>query len=316
MKLCSSTLTALALSTLPLVARAEAPAEAPPPAATPAAPAAQKAPAPPPYSLPWQLRPAAILSVIRSDTSIATYTDPATKQGTHTVASLITAIYKLTPDFAPFVRIAVVGTEKSGGMANPAFGGTYMFKPMKNLRVASFLGFALPAGEGGGNTKSPLPGNAVRAGVLARAAMDNALFAINDFTIFPGVGVAWVDHGLTIQAEATVLFLMRARGDEVQKDKSKVNFTSGLHVGYFIAPWISAGAELRYQRWLSTPAAVAADTTGALRDTLSFAIGPRGHIKLGESTWLRPGISYGRGLDKPMSGADYNIVQIDVPLFF
>ena len=42
---------------------------------------------------------------------------------------------------------------------------------------------------------------------------------------------------------------------------------------------------------------------------------------LGESTWIRPGIAYARGIDKPMSGAtagptNYNIIQLDVPVAF
>ncbi|MFO0758312.1 MAG: hypothetical protein U0359_17600 [Byssovorax sp.] len=300
MKLHASLLAVSILTTAPLAASAEAPAEPPPP----------------PYSLPWQLRPAAIANVIRSDTSIASYEDATTKKGTFTVASLITGIYKVTPEFAPFIRVTFVGTEKSGGAANPAFGGTYLLKLGHGMRLAAFLGFAIPAGEGGGNTTSKEPGTSVRAGVLARSAMDNALFAVNDFTVFPGLDFAYVDHGFTVQVEATTLFLTRVRGDLVQKDKSKINLTAALHAGYFVVPWLSLGAELRYQRWLSTPVAVAADTTGALRDNLSFAAGPRFHAKLGDGVWLRPGLSYARGLDKPMAGADYNIVQIDVPFLF
>ncbi len=304
MKSTRTLLATLSLCALPLAARAE-----PPSVSAPVAPS----PPPAPYSVPWQLRPAAIITGVRSDTSIAAYED-ASKKSTHAVASLLTVIYKVTPEFAPFLRLAAVATPKGGGMANPAFGGTYLYKLNSALRLAGFLGVALPAGEGGGNDVAPGVGNAVRTGVLARSAMDNALFAINDTTLFPGVDLAYVDHGLTVQVEATVLFLMRSRGDEVQKDRSKVNFTSGLHVGYFVLPWLSAGAELRYQRWLSTPVAVGADKTGALRDNLSFAVGPRFHFKLGESTWLRPGASYARGLDQPMAGAKYSIAQLDLLL--
>jgi hypothetical protein len=32
--------------------------------------------------------------------------------------------------------------------------------------------------------------------------------------------------------------------------------------------------------------------------------------------WLRPGISYARALDKPLSTSSYNVVQIDVPVVF
>jgi hypothetical protein len=58
------------------------------------------------------------------------------------------------------------------------------------------------------------------------------------------------------------------------------------------------------------------DASGASRDTLSVALGVRGHIALGGTRWLRPGASYARGLDDPMTGRHYQIVQIDLPFAF
>ena len=81
------------------------------------------------------------------------------------------------------------------------------------------------------------------------------------------------------------------------------------------AAWLSVGAEVRYQRWLSTPAAVEADMTGTLRDTLSVAIGPRFHHRLGEG-WIRPGIAYARGLRGTLDAQSYNIIQFDLPVSF
>ena len=147
--------------------------------------------------------------------------------------------------------------------------------------------------------------------------MDNALFAVNDLTVIPGVGAAWVAHGLTVQVEATVLHLMRVRGEAVQPEASKTNFTSGLHVGYYIVPELSVGAELRYQRWLNPPIAFEKDPTERTLDNLTAAIGPRVHVKAGPLT-LRPGIAYARGLDKPLAAAtpNYHLVTFDVPAFF
>ena len=278
---------------------------------------AQTTPAasPPPYSLPWQLRPAVAATVVRSDTTVASH-DDAAGDGTFTIASMLLASYKVTPELAPFVRFGVVGTPDAAAIANPAFGATFSFKLPEHLRLALFLGLTVPVGMGGGDTPDKDTAAAAKAGILARSAMDNAMFAVNDFTIFPGVDLAWVDHGLTFQIEATILGLSRVRGSAVQKDARKVNFTSGLHVGYFVIPELSLGAEIRHQRWLSTPKAVAADATDSLRDTTTFAIGPRAHLKLGPTTWLRPGIAYARGIDDPMGKAGYNNVQIDLPLSF
>src|SRR5206468_4326810 len=113
-------------------------------------------------------------------------------------------------------------------------------------------------------------------------------------------------RGLTLQAEITVLQLTRVRGSAVQPEASKTNFTSGFHVGYFLVPELSIGAELRYQRWLNAPVAVDKDTTQTLVDNATFAIGPRYHIKVGSSSWLRPGVAYSRGLDRPMAASTPN----------
>jgi hypothetical protein len=317
-----------------------APASAPVPADTPA-PAEAPAPAappPPPYSLPWQLRPAAIATVLRSDTAFASYKPAA--NGGFTVASMLLGSYKLTPEFAPFIRLGVVSNSPPAGtkvgpmtmlkpaesafsFINPAFGGTYLFKLSPDFRLAAFLGLTLPIGMGGGAKPDANVALANGAGVSARSAMDNAMFAVDYFTIFPGVDFAYVNHGVTVQLEATIFQLARVRGKGTPPgaDSSRTNFTSGLHLGYFFIPQLSAGAELRYQRWLSTPASIKStptikrDTT-KLRDTLSLAIGVRAHFKLSDTVWIRPGIAYARGLDDPMAAANYNIVQLDVPVSF
>lgn len=284
-------------------------------AASAADPAPSATPPPAPYSLPWQLRPAQPVSVVRSDTTLALHEGPDGK-GTFTLVSLLLASYKVTPELAPFVRIGVAGNPGGAAATNLAAGATLGVPLGRSVRMAFFLGLALPIGSGGGDTPDPGAQGAVRAGVLDRSAMDNAMFAVNDLTLFPGVDVAYVAGGWTVQLEATVLALSRLRGEKVQVDASKTNLTTGLHVGYFLLPELSVGAELRYQRWLSSPAAVAADATGDSRDNLTFAAGPRAHLQLARSLWIRPGISYSRGLDLPMSNAGYNILQVDVPVLF
>jgi hypothetical protein len=108
------------------------------------------------------------------------------------------------------------------------------------------------------------------------------------------------------------------RGKRAQEEATKTNATFGVHVGYFLFSSLSLGAELRYQRWLNPPFAVEADATGATRDNLTVAAGPRVHIPLGGTVWLRPGVSYARGLDKPMAASNLNVhvFQVDVPLLF
>jgi hypothetical protein len=258
--------------------------------------------------------------VVRSDTSVA-FSDPAVQgapTGSLTTATTLLASYKVLPQLAPMVRLGFVQSSPGGGVAgaallNPVVGGTYGLKLSEQLRLALFLGVALPLGQGGGNTPEAPTLAATRAGVPARSAMDNAMFAVNDLTVFPGVDLAYVSGGLTVQLEATVLQLTRVRGEAVQADAARTNLTSGLHVGYFLAPWLSLGGELRHQRWLSTPSTV---TTPSLRDNTTVAAGPRFHLPLGHGVVARPGLSATLPLDAPMRRAHYAIWQLDVPVLF
>jgi hypothetical protein len=270
-----------------------------------------------PYSLPWQLRPTALATSVRVDSLVALYDTPAGSG--ETVPVLVTGSFRLTSRLGALVRIGAVDSSPPVGtdasvFANPILGATYLV-PLGDLRLCAFLGLALPLGMGGGDSPDVAALAAEKSAMTARSAMDNAMFAVNDLTLFPGVGMAWVKNGWTVQGEVTLLQLFRVRGEMAQKDATKTNFTSGVHVGYFAVPWLSFGAELRYQRWLSTPAAVEADMTGTLRDTLSFAIGPRFHRRLGEG-WIRPGIAYARGLRGTLDAQSYNIIQLDLPVSF
>ena len=273
-------------------------------------------PSAPPYSLPWQLRPAAAANVVRSDTS--TGFRSVNGVGGSTVVTLLLASYKITPDLSLALRAGFVddsppGKSSASAFLNPALGATYVVKLGAGFRLAPFLGFALPVGNGGGNTPDPAVRTALTSGILTRSSMDNALFAVNYATPFPGIDLAYVKGGFTAQAEATLLELFRARGDAVDKDSTRTNFTSGVHVGYFVIPELSLGAELRYQRWLKNTAIAESD---ARRDTATASIGIRGHFKVAENTWLRPGIAYVQPIDAPMTDQNYHVAQIDVPFAF
>ena len=266
------------------------------------------------YSLPWQLRSVLPANAVRVDSVVAVY------DGGETFPTLVSGSYRLTQRLALLVRMGAIANSPDAGagasaFVNPVVGASYGMPLGEQLRLCGFLGIALPLGMGGGDAPDPAEAAAEKSGVPARSAMDNALFAVDDLTFFPGVSLAWLQRHFTLQLEVTLLQLIRVRGDRVQKDSAKTNFTSGLHLGYFVAPFLSLGGELRYQRWLSTPAAVAADMTGTLRDTLSFAVGPRLHYRLG-SGWIRPGIAYARGLTGTLDRQSYDIVQIDVPVSF
>jgi hypothetical protein len=299
------------------------------PTAEPVAIAPMAAPPKAPYSLPFQLRPAQAVSVVRTDTSFAFYDDPVSEAAGTTVASTLLASYKVTENIAPLLRVGMVSnnpanTDDAAGFLNPVLGVTYGLALTPEFRMALFFGTALPFGSGGGDTPDPAKVASNAAGVRARSAMDNAMFAVNDLVLFPGVGVAWVAHGFTVQVEATVLQLIRMRGEDavnaagaqLNPDSSRTNLTAGVHAGYFFMPELSAALELRHQRWLSTPTAVENDTTGTVRDTTTVALGPRMHFKVGEKAWIRPALAFAFGLDDPLKRWEERSVQLDIPFIF
>lgn len=266
-----------------------------------------------PYSLPWGLRPIIPVTVLRFDSVVATYRSNDSLGVTTTILPLVG--YRFTPHFMGVARWGLIGNAAPDGtsgvsISNAALGGIWGLKLPANLRLAFFLGATIPIGTGGAKAVDPLSTAATSAGLYSRSAMDNAMFAVNDFTLFPGIDVAYVGHGVTVQIEATVLQLMRVKNEATQTDAFRTNFTTGIHLGYFLTKWLTLTVELRYQRWLSTPDAVAADET--LRDNLSLALGPRFHVKLAKG-FLRPGIAYNAGLAGRLGTSSYHMVLLDIP---
>ena len=270
-----------------------------------------------PLSLAWNLRAPTAGSVVRVDSVAATFVDKDVRGETY--ASTFTFAYKVLPRLAPLVRITALSNAPATGahatgISNPVIGVVGSLPTSGALKVAVFGGLALPLGSGGGNTGDPAELAGEKATALARSAMDNSMFAVNDLTPTVGLDVAYVDHGLTLQAEATLFELFRERGEAVQSDQYKTNFTTGAHVGYFLVSWLCVSAELRYQRYLTTPAAVKMNPDA--RDNLTAAAGLRALWKIDAHHSLRPGISFARALDKPLSDRSYEIVQLDLPFSF
>jgi hypothetical protein len=329
---------ATGLLVLALLASGSAAAQTEPPTTT--APLTAVAPAPPtppapPYSLPWQLRPTSVGNVVRADSSIAFYrgTDPARpaegEVSGSTVATLLTGTYKINNTYAPLVRVGFVRNADPSSAAgsgtafmNPIVGLMGAWRLPADLRLSAIVATSIPIGGGGSAPAGrDATAAAISRGVGARSAMDNAVFAVNYITPLAGVDLAWVAHKLTVQAELNFFQLIRTRNEfcadgmtKCAAEAMRTNATAGLHVGYFLHPLISLGGELRYQRYLSTPGVVTANP--AARDSTTFAVGPRMHFQIGDNMWVRPGLSYSRALDEPLSTSKYNILQIDVPVVF
>jgi len=306
-----------------LAVAASAQAETAPEAAPPPEPASAEAkPKPAPYSLPWMLRPAVAGNVVRLDATLAF---SKTQDSTPILAL---ASYKVLPNLAAIVRLGMIHNKLASGdsatsFVNPALGVLYAIPIGTKFKSSLFGAVTLPVGSGGGDNPDLAKRTASLSGIFARASMDNALFQINYMTPMVGASIAYVHDGITLQAEATVLELIRVRGSAVDKDAARTNITAGLHFGWFPAPWLSIGTELRYQYWASHPTIQAKiDETGndAAKDHVTLGFGPRAHFKIKDKMWLRPGVSLTMGLDLPTGfgpgGSEYKLVQIDVPLAF
>lgn len=267
------------------------------------------------YSLPWGLRPATAGSVLRADTALA-FQDKAT-----TVATVFHGAVKVADDTAIFLRAPLVhdateGASARSAIGNPLVGASYAPPLSRTVRLPTMVGVTLPVGMGGGTDggKAPASYRISSSGTYARSAMDNALFAVNYTAIVLGAGVAFADKGFTVQAETTLLRLGRVRGESIEKDRGRTNLTLGVHAGYAFHPALTVSVEARYQRWISTPAALSADPSK--RDALTAGIGARTKIAISKSAVMRPGVAYFHPLDDPMAKNGYRVVIVDIPVSF
>lgn len=285
-----------------------------------------------PYSLPWQLRPVTIGNLARVDSVAAVFND-ANGNLDEAVATMATASYQVGPNWAPVVRLGFVGNDAPGeatdgsSFANPLVGATYA-RALGDYRMAVFGGTTLPIGTGGGDSPNIRAAKTNTASSTARPA-DDAMFAVNYMTVIGGADLAYVNHGLTAQAEGTLLQFVRVRGGDGggASDPFRTEAAAGLHVGYFIGPHFSVGADVHHRRWLSRPTTLSAATgsKGALSDgdmsATTVAAGPRFHFRVGKQGWICPGFSFVRGFDArafgaPLLTAQATGVQVDVPVTF
>jgi hypothetical protein len=259
-------------------------------------------------------------SVVRLDETIALFEDPASGSGGGTYVTSLIATWRASPRWVPIFRETFVhndpptsATASGSAFSNPLLGINYLRPLGRDWRFAGFFASTIPIGSGGGDDPDPGRSAAVSAAMPARSSMDNALFAVNYWTVIGGLGAARVTRGLTLQAEVTVFQLFRVRGPDTQ-DETRTNLTAGIHAGHFFSKQVSLGAEVRVQRWLTDAAPVRNDPSA--RQQVTLGLGPRFHFKLSGTRWLRPGLSYTRAFDDPMKRQGYDVIQIDVPMAF
>jgi hypothetical protein len=283
-------------------------------------------------SLPWQLHSMTTNNVVLADSAAAVFRDA---QGNVDIAltNTLSASYQLTDRWAPMFRIGFAGNNAPGAaldgttFGNPIAGATYL-RTMTSRRLALFAAVSIPVGAGGGNQPDPRAARANAASITARPA-DEVMFEVNYATAILGADIAYVKHGFTAQAEATLLQSVRVRGDTTTAgaDAFRTRATAGVHLGMFLGRRVSVGADLEYRRWLSHPTTLDAMTDPRIPSadenpaTLTASIGARVHLRVGKAS-IQPGLSYTRGFDGlaphgPMTiTKQTNAVAIAIPVLF
>lgn len=299
---------ALALALIAPVARAEGAA----PIDTKDAPAAAPSAPPARFGLPFQLRAPIAKTLARIDAVASTHAGGAT------TASVLTLSLRVAPDVALVARVPYASLTPKTGAHDTAFGNpvaAVAFTPAlrPTTRLSTFAGIAFPLAQGGGDAPVPSKTAAVGAGIYGRAALDNALFAVDYAVAIAGLGLAESLGACSVHAEITVLELVRVRAEKRQPDATRTNFTSGLAAGCYLRSPVQLVGEARYQRWLSTPDVVTRDA--AKRDQATVGAGLRFDAKVGSVT-LRPGVLVAVPVDDPMRKADYRQVMFDLPVVF
>ena len=277
-----------------------------------AAPAANADP-PKPYAAPIALRSVLPGTSIKLDSTLATF-DTAAGPST-TLVGLLSASYRFAPEWSAFVKAGFVSLARSplgtGSAVSDLALGALWGKGFGDLRLAATVSIGLPTAGGGGDAPDPMTRAAISSAALARAALDNAMFAPNDLGLAGGADLAYLWNGFTFQGELTLVESLRVKSETSEPDAAKTTGIVGGFVGYSFLPQLCGGVGLRYQRFLSTPAAVAADASGAARDALSATIGARAHFRVG-NVGLHPGVSFAIGLDDPLISAHYRLYQFDL----
>jgi hypothetical protein len=279
-----------------------------------------------PYALPWQLRSVIPTTSLRIDSAFASYDDIKGNTGGSVIATVLTGALKLNANFGLITRLGGVFNNPPADQTaedaflNPIIAGLYSLPLSSKFRMGFFLGASIPIGSGGGNNPDMAVKAALSAGSLSRSALDNALFSVNYFSLIPGIGIAFISNGWTFQLEGTVIELIRVKGESLDKDPNRTNFTTGMLAGYSFTPLFFLEAELRYQKWVLNDTVFA--VPNAAEENLSLMIGPRFNFKMGDVT-LKPGIAYAQGLAGPMAKSGYNfptnnykIIFLDIPIVF
>jgi hypothetical protein len=270
-----------------------------------------------PYSLPWHLRPAVLPKrIVRTESVWGFSQDPGRKVSDFTSVQTLLVGYQFHKGWLPLFKIGVSSTSRSPSgtaLSNPSLGLMYGHT-WGSFKLAPFVGVTLPVGTGGGNGGSASSLNALKMGNYVRSAMDGSLFGVNYTALSGGLGAAYVAKQWTVQGEITFFEWLRTRGahSPSSPNAARTNMTMGVHVGYFIWPQLSVGAEWRYQRWLVNNAI----QDPALKDIMTGSLGVRAHFILAKGIAIRPGLAYSQSFDKPMQDQRFKMLQIDVPVAF
>ena len=272
----------------------------------------------PRYSLPFQLRSAAPKTGVRLDTIVAPYEF----EGSHALEAVVLASTQIRLLEHLFVtarwgfddnRIGN-GARNRTGITNPSFGVSVPVALGPMFRFAASTSIAIPISTGGGENPDPDAVLLQRQAALARAAMENGTFLLNEVAVPTGLSLAFITGGFTAQIDWTVISSGRVKGPANGHDGARINTTMGAFLGYYVIPELSLGTEFRYQYFIIAPAAVSNGMQS--RENMSAGLGARLDLELSDTMRARPGICYSVGLAGQLAEQSFKMVQFDIPIVF
>jgi hypothetical protein len=210
--------------------------------------------------------------------------------------------YDFTTSLRAFLRYGLVdnfapGRSHAASVSNLALGASYGVEPFHFVRVAAEGGVILPIGTGGGTD----PAQGVAVANLRARALHPTMFDPNFMTTFIG-GYATTQHTKVV-GRLEVFFDPSFKVNDAPDDKGKTRLRMAAHGGYRVLPWLEPFLELRYFRFLSSNAAIEADSSLADNFYGGLGIG----ALLGP---LRAQVAYLRALDPPLTRIGFNVFAV------
>jgi len=226
------------------------------------------------------------------------------REGGQAYVFVPTLSYDFMPSLRAYAKWGLVDNYRPGlahatALANVALGARYSLRIADWLKGITEAGLILPTGNSGGD--DPNVGDPIRFANLRARALNPALFDPNYITPYVGLGAVAFYEGFDASVDLTFMPSFKTGG--LDQDKSKSRLVVGLHGGWWVIPQLEPFLEVRWFRFLSSNAAIDADS--ALADTLFGGLGVGARLAS-----FRLQLVYLRAIDAPLIRDDFAVLSL------